>query len=142
MARYSTAEALRLIMEEDTEVDEDSVAEGDADDSEDGDYLPEVGTASDNEDHVSEEFDESEDVSASDEEQVNEPSTTRNTRGRGRVRAGTARGITRSTRGARRGFCHGRDAHNTPDPTQPTAATALLRRPIMDAIQLIELDSG
>jgi len=41
--------------------------------------LPEVGTASDNEDHdiVSEEFDESEDVSASDEEQVNEPSTTR-----------------------------------------------------------------
>lgn len=91
-------------MEEDTEVDE---GEGDADDSEDGD-LPEVGTASDNEDHVSEEFDESEDVSASDEEQVNEPSTTRNTRGRGRVRAGTA----------------------------------LLRRPIMDAIQLIELDSG
>src|SRR5678816_1416932 len=99
MARYSTAEALRLIMEEDTEVDEDSVAEGDADVSEDGDYLPEVGTASDNEDHVSEEFDESEDASASDEEQVNEPSNTRNTRGRGRVRAGAARGITRGTRG-------------------------------------------
>ena len=63
------AEALRLIMEEDTEVDEDSVAEGDADDSEDEDYLPEVGAASDNEDHVSEEFDES-DVSASDEEHL------------------------------------------------------------------------
>ena len=37
--------------------------------------MSEVGTASDNEDHVSEESDESEDVSASDEEQVNEPST-------------------------------------------------------------------
>jgi len=37
--------------------------------------LPEVGTASDNEDHVSEEFDESEVVSACDEEQVNEPAS-------------------------------------------------------------------
>jgi len=92
MARYSRAEALLLIVEEDTEVDEDSVAEGDADDSEVGDYLLEVGTASDNEDDVSEEYDESEDGSASDEEHVNEPSTTRNARGRGRVRAGTARG--------------------------------------------------
>ena len=111
-------------MEEDSEPDEDSVAEGDADDSEDGDYLPEVGTASDNEDHVSEESDESEDVSASDEERVKEPSTTRNTRGRARV--STARGITRGTRGARRGFSHGRGAHYTPDPTQPTAAEQLI----------------
>jgi len=124
MARYTTAQALRLIMEEDTEADEDSVAEGDADDSEDGDYLPEVGTASDNEDHVSEESDESENVSASDEERVKEPSTTRNTRGRGRVSIYTARGITRGTRGSRRGFCHGRGAHYTPDPTQPTAGAA------------------
>src|ERR1043165_2977138 len=124
MARYTTAQALRLIMEEDTKVDEDSVVEGDADDSEVGDYLPEVGTASDNEDHVSEESDETEDVSTSDEERVKEPSTTRNTRGRGRV--STARGITRGTRGARRGFCHGRGAHYTPDPTQPTIAEQLI----------------
>lgn len=49
--------------------------------------------------------------------QVNEPSTTPNTRGRG-----TARGTRRGRRGARRGFGQGRGAHNTPDLTQPTAA--------------------
>lgn len=67
MTRYYTAEA---ILQEDTESDEDIVAEGDANDSEDGDYLPGAGTASDTEDHVSEESEESEDVSTSDEEQL------------------------------------------------------------------------
>ncbi|ESO08633.1 hypothetical protein HELRODRAFT_169512 [Helobdella robusta] len=38
MASYSTAEALRLIMQEDTESEEDNVTENDAS-SEDGDYL-------------------------------------------------------------------------------------------------------
>ena len=52
MAKYSTAEALRLIMQEDNDSDEDSVTEGDAN-SEDGDYLPGDDTDSETEDHDS-----------------------------------------------------------------------------------------
>ena len=54
MARYSTAEALRQILQEDTDSDEDIVADGEVN-SEDGDYLPGGGADSDTEDHVSEE---------------------------------------------------------------------------------------
>ena len=115
MARYSTAEALRLIIQEDTDSDEDIVTEEDAN-SEDGDHLPEAGASSDTEDHVSEESDESEDATTSEEEQVNEPSTTLTKRGRG-----TARGVRRGRSRSHRGFCQGRGAHNTPDATQPTA---------------------
>ena len=47
MAKYSTAEALRLIMQEDTDSDDkDSVTEED-ENSEDGDCLPGAGTDSD-----------------------------------------------------------------------------------------------
>jgi hypothetical protein len=69
MAKYSTAEAIRLIMQENTDSDEDSVIEEDAN-SEDGDYLPGAGTDSDAEDHVSVESDESEDATSREEEQV------------------------------------------------------------------------
>src|SRR5678815_2087531 len=173
MARYTTAQALRLIMEEDSEPDEDSVAEGDADDSEDGDYLPEVGTASDNEDHVSEESEESEDVSASDEERVKEPSTTRNTRGRACIYS-CKRKINRwpmvlffdmldtaaiasfviwmcnnpdwnkSSKAIRRRQFIISLGESLAEPLirRRLDKPALLRGPIMDAIQLIELDSG
>lgn len=69
MARYSTAEALQKILQEDTDSDEDSVSEGDSN-SEDGDYLPGAGPDSDTEDQVSEESEESEDATTSEEDQV------------------------------------------------------------------------
>ena len=63
MARYSTAEALRLIMEEDTEVDEDSVVKMEI-------ICLKLVLPLITKIIVSEEFDESEDVSASDEEHL------------------------------------------------------------------------
>lgn len=68
MARYSTAEALRQILQ-DTDSDEDSVGEHDGN-SDDGDYLPGAVAESDTEDHVSEESDELTDATTSEEEQV------------------------------------------------------------------------
>lgn len=68
MARYSTAEALRQILQ-DTDSDEDSVSEHDGN-SDDGDYLPGAVAESDTEDHVSEESDELTDATTSEEEQV------------------------------------------------------------------------
>lgn len=72
MARYSAAEALRLIMQEDLENDEGDFSDDDGHDSSDGDYLPavEIDSLSDSEDHVSGESEESEDDSGSDEEPV------------------------------------------------------------------------
>jgi hypothetical protein len=69
MARYSTAEVIRLIMQEDRDNDEDSDSDEDVN-SEDGDYLPGNGAESETEDHVSEESDESADATTSEEEQV------------------------------------------------------------------------
>ena len=45
MARYSAAEALRQVMKTDTESDDDSASEGDANIIDDGDYLPGYGCA-------------------------------------------------------------------------------------------------
>ena len=117
MARFSTAEAIRQLMQMDTDTDEDSVADSDANDSGDGEYLPGAGagTASDTSDHVSGESQESEDVTTSDEEPVNEPTATVNTRGRA-----TARGRTRGR--PRRSVGRGRGTHNASDSRQPTAA--------------------
>ncbi|ESN92948.1 hypothetical protein HELRODRAFT_165090 [Helobdella robusta] len=111
MASYSTAEALRLITQEDTESDEGNVTENDAS-SEDGDYLLRLGADSDTEDHVSEESDESEDVITSDEEPVNQPSTTVTKRGKGTAS---------EKRGGRSRSFRGRNTHGTSDSAKPTA---------------------
>jgi hypothetical protein len=70
LARYSTAEALRLIMQEDTGSDEDYVTEADAD-NEDGDYLPEYRRSC-----VRGVYNKSEDTTTSEGEKINEPSST------------------------------------------------------------------